>query len=95
MALKKRKLEASPARVRAVLLRTFVNWQTRKPISNDFIYEIVRIHCLHETDDDRWQWLVTASQEHLLEEMPPSREMLTEDLEGDPDLRVVEHIPVR
>ena len=55
MDLKKRKLDPSPALVRAELRRLAVDRATGKPISDEFISGIFKDRCYDETEDDPWR----------------------------------------
>ena len=73
MGLKKRKLNPSPARVRASLPRLALNTVTGKPLSDETIREIFRTRCYDESEDDPWQWLTNASQDYLPSQLLPLR----------------------
>ena len=73
MGSKKRKLNPSPARVRAKLLRLAMNRTTGKPISDNRIRDIFKLRCYDETEDDPWQWLPNPSKDYLSDQMVASR----------------------
>ena len=57
MELKKRKLNPSPARVRAKLPRLAMNRATGKPTSDNRIRDAFKLRCCDETEDEPWKWL--------------------------------------
>jgi hypothetical protein len=73
MDLKKRKLDPSPALVRAKLPRLTVNRTTGKPISDEFIRGIFKDRCYDETEDDPWRWLPNPSKDYLTDAMKENR----------------------
>ncbi len=73
MDLKKRKLNPSPALVRAKLPRLAMNRTTGKPISDEFIRAVFKDRCYDETEDDPWQWLPNPSKDYLTDTMKEKR----------------------
>ena len=73
MELKNRKLNSSPARVRAKLPRLSMNRSTGKPISDGRIRSIFKARCYDDNEDDPWQWLTNPSKDFLTETMCANR----------------------
>lgn len=73
MALKKRKLRVSLARVRCLLPKKLVNPDAGRPMSDWKIREVFQTRCFDEDESDPWQWLPCASKDFLTEGMKVSR----------------------